>query len=81
MLGLWEIDRAHAILRSDGRATELELVLAQRADDLLTELRAARKALAEYLDWGAMTSSDRDAFARQFRVTLARCTDGGDDGQ
>lgn len=36
------------------------------------KLDAALQAIRDYLDWGAMTGSDRDLFASRFREVLGR---------
>ncbi len=46
------------------------VALRNAAPHLLDELAEARRTLQEFLDWGAMTASDRAYFERKFRALL-----------
>ncbi len=58
---------ARLALRLDAALGEAE----EKIKRLKARVEEARAILTEYLDWGAMTGSDRDLFERKFQAYLA----------
>ena len=48
------------------------MVIDEADQRLIAEAPEMYAALKDYLEWGAMTASDRDLFADRFRAVIAR---------
>jgi len=68
--GLYETDRIEAIRQARQFLSGTTPAPAESKPDPRDEEIELRKIITEYLEWGAMTSSDRDMFESQFRAVL-----------